>query len=299
MASDPVKAPKVRTVFYQLLVPLGTDPKLAIGDRPIVGDLAKDLRQPPRLGTAPARPLVGIPNVYFAVRNRLLSECWTWLDSPCCWRSRLGTDPGLRDMGTNPVKAPLGTDPVVEGLAEDLRVTSIGDRPHSWGFGERFAGATSVGDRPRPDPLSGFRMSTSRLGTDSSRSVGLGWTPLVVGDTGWGQTLDSVNGNKPCLLSHWGQTPWLRVGGGRSVWESASPKSRPAGYGMIGAQLVPEEVLVIERFLEPSSYRHTVPYGTAFAGGGCPRHFVPNYDRTVPPGLVLDRRLKPRFLSPS
>ena len=29
---------------------------------------------------------------------------------------------------------------------------------------------------------------------------------------------------------------------------------------------------------------HTVPYGTALLGWGCPRHFVPGYDRTVPPG---------------
>jgi hypothetical protein len=108
-------------------------------------------------------------------------------------------DPGLRAWGQTLLgtKSPDGLLPAS---------CHIGDRPHSWGFGERFAGATSVGDRPRPDPLSGFRMSTSRLGTDSCRSVGLGWTPLVVGDTGWGQTLDSVNGNKPCLLSHWGQT---------------------------------------------------------------------------------------------
>ena len=29
---------------------------------------------------------------------------------------------------------------------------------------------------------------------------------------------------------------------------------------------------------------HTVPYGTALSGRRCPRHFVPGYDRTVPPG---------------
>ena len=28
----------------------------------------------------------------------------------------------------------------------------------------------------------------------------------------------------------------------------------------------------------------TVPYGTAPLGWLCPRHFVPGYDRTVPPG---------------
>jgi hypothetical protein len=29
---------------------------------------------------------------------------------------------------------------------------------------------------------------------------------------------------------------------------------------------------------------HTVPYGTALLGWRCPRHFVPGYDRAVPPG---------------
>ena len=29
---------------------------------------------------------------------------------------------------------------------------------------------------------------------------------------------------------------------------------------------------------------HTVPYGTALLGWRRPRHFVPGYDRTVPPG---------------
>jgi len=29
---------------------------------------------------------------------------------------------------------------------------------------------------------------------------------------------------------------------------------------------------------------HTVPYGTALLRWRCPRHFVPGYDRTVPPG---------------
>jgi hypothetical protein len=29
---------------------------------------------------------------------------------------------------------------------------------------------------------------------------------------------------------------------------------------------------------------HTVPYGTVLSGWGCSRHFVPGYDRTVPPG---------------
>jgi hypothetical protein len=32
---------------------------------------------------------------------------------------------------------------------------------------------------------------------------------------------------------------------------------------------------------------HTVPYGTVLLGWECSRHFVPGYDRTVPPGLSL------------
>src|ERR1700733_6393700 len=32
---------------------------------------------------------------------------------------------------------------------------------------------------------------------------------------------------------------------------------------------------------------HTVPYGTALLGWRCPRHFVPGYDRTVPPGQAV------------
>jgi hypothetical protein len=54
---------------------------------------------------------------------------------------------------------------------------------------------------------------------------------------------------------------------------------------MIGAQLVPKVFLIVmDRFLEPARYRHTVPYGTGFSGWRFPRHFVPGYDRTVPPG---------------
>jgi hypothetical protein len=39
-----------------------------------------------------------------------------------------------------------------------------------------------------------------------------------------------------------------------------------------------------EPFPEPAKYRHTVTYGTAFLEGRFPRHFVPGYDRAVPPG---------------
>src|SRR5580704_18130098 len=35
-----------------------------------------------------------------------------------------------------------------------------------------------------------------------------------------------------------------------------------------------------------TSTNHTVPYGTVLLVWRCPRHFVPGYDRTVPPGAV-------------
>jgi hypothetical protein len=38
----------------------------------------------------------------------------------------------------------------------------------------------------------------------------------------------------------------------------------------------------------------TVPYGTALLGGTCPRHYVPGYDRTVPPGRILAGALRPQ-----
>jgi hypothetical protein len=78
---------------------------------------------------------------------------------------------------------PLGTDPKVGDLAKDLRQPP------------------RLGTDPGRPLVGGFRMSTSGLGTDFCRSVGLGWTPLVVGDPGWGQTLDSVNGNTLPLVT--------------------------------------------------------------------------------------------------
>jgi hypothetical protein len=46
---------------------------------------------------------------------------------------------------------------------------------------------------------------------------------------------------------------------------------------------------VMDRFLnlrdtDATCTNHPVPYGTALLGWRCPRHFVPAYDRTVPPG---------------
>jgi hypothetical protein len=56
------------------------------------------------------------------------------------------------------------------------------------------------------------------------------------------------------------------------------------------AQLTPEvfSSKCAPYFLRPNSSHpctnHTVPYGAALLGWRCPRHFVPGYDRTVPPG---------------
>jgi hypothetical protein len=83
------------------------------GQTPIVGDLATDLRQPPRLWTD---PLSGIPKVCFAVR-----ELETDRPTPC-WR-------GI-PVGDRPWTPRMGTD------------------PYSWGFGDGSAPATSVVDGP-------------------------------------------------------------------------------------------------------------------------------------------------------
>ena len=77
----------------------------------------------------------------------------------------------------------------------------------------------------------------------------------------------------------------------RSAWESVPRKNRPVGVRYDRAQLIPE--VFLERFeFRHSNHRigahtcpnHTVPYGTALLGWPCSRHFVPGYDRTVPPG---------------
>ena len=98
-----------------------------------------------------------------------------------------------------------------------------------------------VGDRPL---VGGFRTSASRLGTDHLSEC---WTPLVVGDPGWGQTLfrhQKAGWSFTCLLSHWGTDPMVegwracryvhrpddyRVGerpGGREYRVSSTPRSR-------------------------------------------------------------------------
>jgi hypothetical protein len=72
----------------------------------------------------------------------------------------------------------------------------IGDRPHSWEFGDGFAPAPWVGDRP----LVGD--SECLLRGQGQTLVGvldlLVWLDsLVVEDSGWGQTLDPEDGDRP------------------------------------------------------------------------------------------------------
>jgi hypothetical protein len=88
----------------------GEPSEIPVGGRPHSWGSATDLRQPPRLGTDPGQtPCRGIPEVCFAVRDRPSVGVLDWLDSPCCWRSRLGTDPvveGGGDLAIDPRQAP-------------------------------------------------------------------------------------------------------------------------------------------------------------------------------------------------
>src|SRR6202035_4586703 len=72
----------------------------------------------------------------------------------------------------------------------------------------------------------------------------------------------------------------------RSAWESVPRKNRPVGYGMIGAQLIPELFLVHMCAVFQFSYskfrhsnhrigaqtctNHTVPYGTVLSRDAVP-----------------------------
>jgi hypothetical protein len=54
--------------------------------------------------------------------------------------------------------------------------------------------------------------------------------------------------------------------------------------------------MFMDRFLNLGDFNaecacpnQTVPYGTALLGWHYPRHFVPGYDRTVPPGHLATR----------
>src|SRR6202453_5117635 len=85
----------------------------------------------------------------------------------------------------------------------------------------------------------------------------------------------------------------------RSAWNSPTPKepSRRARYDQ--AQTLSQRYLAskgapcFSRKANHFNHRigahpganQTVPYGTALLRWRCPRHFVPGYDRTVPPGL--------------
>jgi hypothetical protein len=75
-------------------------------------------------------------------------------------------------------------------------------------------------------------------------------------------------------------------------------KNRPVGHGMIGRRPNRRGLLSKGRavFLRKANHSNprigartganqTVPYGTALLRSRCARHFVPGYDRTVPPGL--------------
>jgi hypothetical protein len=84
----------------------------------------------------------------------------------------------------------------------------------------------------------------------------------------------------------------------RSAWNSLSPKepSRRARYDRAETQSQRSFVERARRVLRKANHSNrrigartganqTVPYGTALLRSRCPRHFVPGYDRTVPPGL--------------
>jgi hypothetical protein len=76
-------------------------------------------------------------------------------------------------------------------------------------------------------------------------------------------------------------------------------KNRPVGHGIIGRRRNPRGIprrKVRRCFLRKANQSNhrigahtganqTVPYGTALLRWRCPRHFVPGYDQTVPPGL--------------
>jgi hypothetical protein len=70
------------------------------------------------------------------------------------------------------------------------------------------------------------------------------------------------------------------------------PKSRPVGYGLIraGVRTAHQVGRCEGRSIDTSGIRCAGPYRTlrdgSFNGRG-PRHSVPGYDRTVPPGLAL------------
>jgi hypothetical protein len=77
----------------------------------------------------------------------------------------------------------------------------------------------------------------------------------------------------------------------RSAWESVPRKNRPVGYGMIGhSESFVTPIIESVRTLHESD--RTLRDG--FFGWRCPWHFVPGYDRTVPPGRILVGALRPQ-----
>jgi len=82
----------------------------------------------------------------------------------------------------------------------------------------------------------------------------------------------------------------------RSAWEIVHRDNRPVGYGMIGRsstqRYFSSKMCAAYSKFRRTNHRigaqacanHTVPYGTVLLDGAGPRHFVPGYDRTVPPG---------------
>ncbi len=92
---------------WGFLVPPGRPPHDSDwGQAPYVGRLWRRICASP-LGWGQT-PCWGIPNVCFAVRDRLLSECWTCWSG---WTRLLLKIP----VGDRPWTPRMGTDPVVEG----------------------------------------------------------------------------------------------------------------------------------------------------------------------------------------
>jgi hypothetical protein len=84
----------------------------------------------------------------------------------------------------------------------------------------------------------------------------------------------------------------------RSAWNSPTPKEPSRRHGMIGRRANPRGISSKgapcflrkanhsnSRIGEHTGANQTVSYGTALLRSRCSRHFVPGYDRTVPPGL--------------
>jgi hypothetical protein len=95
----------------------------------------------------------------------------------------------------------------------------------------------------------------------------------------------------------------------RSAWNSATQKNRPVGYGMIGRSesqryfsstcapcfgfhIETSSLQLSNRCAPLRESDRTLRDGSF--GWRCSRHFVPGYDRTVPPGRLLAGALRPQ-----